>query len=170
MAAIRLEPLTAAHFAGIAELAADPEVARFTRMPSPTSPGQPREWLDGYQDGARQGRRAAFAIVDGDGHFVGVAVAPRIDREAATVELGYVVAAAHRGRGVATEALRLLSEWAFAELGVLRLELRIDVRNEASKRVAARGGYLREGTLRSLRLERERRADTEIWSRLPAEA
>src|SRR5438034_6397481 len=48
-----------------------------------------------------------------------------------------------RSRGVASEALRLMTEWAFAELGMQRLELLISVENEASKRVAARCGYVR---------------------------
>jgi RimJ/RimL family protein N-acetyltransferase len=57
--------------------------------------------------------------------------------------------------------------WAFSELGALRLELLISVDNDASKRVAERCGYLREGVLRSLHLKQDVRVDTEMWSRLP---
>jgi RimJ/RimL family protein N-acetyltransferase len=70
---------------------------------------------------------------------------------------------------VATQALRLLTEWGFAELGALRLELFISVDNEASKRVAERCGYVREGVLRSVHLKEDLRVDTEIWSRLPSD-
>lgn len=49
---------------------------------------------------------------------------------------------------------------------MLRLELLISVANEASKRVATRAGYVREGVLRSLYLKPGVREDTEIWSRL----
>jgi RimJ/RimL family protein N-acetyltransferase len=104
-----------------------------------------------------------------DGEFLGIAVAPQIDRAARTAELGYVVAPAARGRGVASEALRLLTEWAFAELGMERLELLISVENEASKRVAARCGYVREGVLRSHWVKGELREDTELWARLPSD-
>ena len=62
--------------------------------------------------------------------------------------------------------MRQLTDWAFAELGMLRLELMISVENAGSKKVAERCGYLREGVLRSLHFKQDRREDTEIWSRL----
>ena len=65
---------------------------------------------------------------------------------------------------------RLLTEWAFSELGMERLELLISVENEGSKRVAVRCGYVREGVLRSRHLKGDLREDTEIWSRLPSDA
>jgi RimJ/RimL family protein N-acetyltransferase len=70
---------------------------------------------------------------------------------------------------VATQALRLLTEWGFSELDALRLELLIGVDNEASKRVAERCGYVREGVLRSVHFKLDIREDTEIWSRLPSD-
>ena len=94
----------------------------------------------------------------------------RIDRETRTAELGYITASAARGRGVATEALRRLTEWAFAELEMERLELLISVGNPASKRVAERVGYVRDGVLRSLWFKQGAREDTEIWSRLPGDS
>lgn len=51
----------------------------------------------------------------------------------------------------------------------MRLELWIDVVNEASKRVAERCGYVREGVLRSVYFKQGRRHDFEIWSRLPTD-
>jgi RimJ/RimL family protein N-acetyltransferase len=167
---IRLEPLGESHLGPLAALVADPDVQRFTRVPVPVPPGFPRTWLGLYEEGRRAGTREAFAVVDaGTGAFLGLAVAARIDREARTAELGYVVAPAARGRGVATEALRRLTEWAFSTLGALRLELLIGADNEPSKRVAARCGYVREGVLRSLHVKQGRREDTEIWSRLPTD-
>jgi RimJ/RimL family protein N-acetyltransferase len=93
-------------------------------------------------------------------------LAPKIDRETRTAELGYVVAPEARGRGVATEALRRLTAWAFEELEMIRLELLISVDNTVSKKVAERCGYVREGVLRSAYFKQGRREDTEIWSRL----
>ena len=98
-----------------------------------------------------------------------MALAPVVEREAATAELGYIVARAARGRGVATAALDLLTDWALLELGLQRLELRISVGNTASKRVAERCGYVREGVLRSVYLKRGVREDIEVWSRLASD-
>ena len=171
MSSVGLAPLSAAHIADVEALTADPEVLRFTRVPDPPPPRFVQTWLAAYEDGRKDGTREAFAIVgERDAEFLGIAVAPQIDRTARTAELGYVVAPAARGRGVASEALRLLTEWAFAELGMERLELLISVENEASKRVAARCGYVREGVLRSHHVKGELREDTELWSRLPSDA
>lgn len=170
MTSIRLEPFTSAHLEAFAALIEDPGVQRFTRVPVAPPPGYPQEWFARFEEGRRDGTREALAIVDADGGgFLGVGVALRIDRPGRTAELGYAVAPAARGRGVATQALRSLTEWAFAELGALRLELMISVDNEASKRVAGRCGYVREGVLRSMHLKQELREDTEIWSRLPTD-
>jgi RimJ/RimL family protein N-acetyltransferase len=70
---------------------------------------------------------------------------------------------------VASAALRALTEWAFSELGAERLELLIATGNDASKRVAERCGYVREGVLRSAYFKQDLREDTEIWSRLPTD-
>ena len=60
----------------------------------------------------------------------------------------------------------MLTDWALTELGLQRLELRIAVGNVASKRVAERCGYVREGVLRSVHLKDDIREDTEVWSLL----
>jgi RimJ/RimL family protein N-acetyltransferase len=166
---MRLEPFTQAHLDAVDVLLGDRDVLRFTRVPVPPPPGFAETWLHGYEAGRRDGTREAFAVVDGDNGVVGLALAPRIDREARTAELGYVVMPEARGRGVATEALRMLTDWAFAELGCLRLELLIAMGNDGSKRVAERCGYVREGVLRSHYFKQDRREDTEIWSRLPSD-
>jgi RimJ/RimL family protein N-acetyltransferase len=166
----RLVPFDESHLAGFEALLEDPDVLRFTRVPVPVPPGFPGLWLGNYEEGRRQGTSEAFAIVDSEnGEFLGIAVAPRIDRDGSTAELGYVVAPASRGRGVATRALGLLTDWAFGTLGALRAELVISVENQASKQVAERSGYRREGVLRSTHFKQGIREDIEMWSRLPTD-
>ena len=161
VSAVVLEPLSAAHFGALESLVTDADVLRFTRVPDPPPPGFVQTWYGAYEEGRKRGTREVFAIAERDGgRFLGIAAAPEIDRTARTAELGYVVAPAARGRGVATDALRLLTEWAFSELGMQRLELLI----------AVRCGYVREGVLRSHHFKGDVREDTEIWSRLPSDA
>jgi len=164
--AIRLVPLTADHERAVATLVQDEAVVAFTRFPTEPSPGFAREWIGSYEEGRRYCTRAAFAIEAPDGTFLGVGLFPRIEREGRQAEIGYVIAPAARGRGVATRTLRLLTDWGFAELGLQRLELWIDVANPASERVAERAGYVREGVLRSCWVKEDMRADLGIWSRL----
>lgn len=158
------------HVPAMALLIEDPDVRRFTRVPDAPPPDFPATWFARYEAGREDGTCEAFAILDvKTDDFLGTAVAPNIDRERATAELGYVIAPAARGRGVATAALRLLTAWAFADLQALRLELLIDGENEASKKVASRCGYLYEGTMRSVSVKPGVRSDAEIWSRLPTD-
>ena len=170
MTSLRLTPLGRAHLDDMAALVADPEVVRFTRVPEPPAPDFPPEWLARYEAGRRDGSREAFAAVDADGGFLGLALAPVIDRDAAEIELGYIVAPVARGRGVATELLRQLTRWAFDVAGALRCQLVIDVANVASQRVAERAGYVREGVMRSIHFKPgAARIDGTLWSRLPSD-
>jgi RimJ/RimL family protein N-acetyltransferase len=166
---VRLVPLSQRHVDALDRALEDPDIVANTRVPEPAPPGFGTTWVSRYEDGRRDGTREGFALEDADGRFLGLGVVPRIDREELTAELGYVVVPEARGRGVATEALRLLTEFAFDELGMQRLELFIAVHNEPSKVVAERAGYTREGVLRSAYFKQGRREDTEVWSRLPGD-
>lgn len=166
---VRLVPLAREHLPAVQALTGDPEVLRWTRIPEPTPPDFAETWFGRYERGRRDGTQDAFAAVDEEGEFLGLALAPRIEREAQTAELGYIVAPSARGRGVATEALRLLTHWAFEELDMLRLELLIGSANEPSRRVAERNGYRREGIMRSFYVKQGVRDDVEMWSRLASD-
>ena len=76
-----------------------------------------------------------------------------------------------RGRGLTTRALKLISSWALDRAGAERLQLRADVLNLASQRVAERAGFKREGTLRAsgFNARENRRVDYAVFSLLPEE-
>jgi RimJ/RimL family protein N-acetyltransferase len=71
-----------------------------------------------------------------------------------------------RGRGIAAEALDLVSNWAFEEHGILRMQLVTHVNNGPSQRVAERCGYTREGVLRAWEPVKDDQPDVVMWSRL----
>jgi len=167
--AVSLRPLAAEHLDDVTALFDDADVLRFTRLPVPPPAGYARTWLERYEAGRLDGTREAFAALDDDGRFVGLALAVDIDREGREVELGYITAPAARGRGVARAMLDELTRWAFDELGALRLTLIIDVENRASSKVAERCGYVLEGVMRSSYLKDDVRVDAGLWSRLPTD-
>ncbi|HEY0416018.1 MAG TPA: GNAT family protein [Gaiellaceae bacterium] len=92
-----------------------------------------------------------------------------IPKEWRSAELAYMVVPAARGRGLAHRAIRLLGDWAFRELSLGRLQLRIAPDNEPSIRVARRCGYTFEGVMRSSFELRGRRLDSGLWSLLPTD-
>jgi RimJ/RimL family protein N-acetyltransferase len=163
---VRFERLDDRWLGDITELVTDPDVLRFTRVPEPVPDGFVSSWIAGYETGGIDGKREGFAAVSGDGGFLGLALAPHMDSEAGEMELGYIVARALRGRGVASAILSKLTRWALDERGAERLYLIIDVQNAASERVAERCGYQREGVMRSIHVKQDRRADAALWSRL----
>ncbi|KQK12768.2 hypothetical protein BRADI_1g05817v3 [Brachypodium distachyon] len=85
---------------------------------------------------------------DGDGRPVGaLSVSPTAD--ACRAELGYVLARAHWGKGVATAAVRRALGAVFEEVeGLERVEALVDARNAASQRVLEKAGFTREALLR----------------------
>jgi RimJ/RimL family protein N-acetyltransferase len=163
---IRLVPLGVAHESGIAAFLEDEGVRRYTRVPSDPSPDFASAWIARYEEGWRDGSRAGFAIEALDGEFLGLGMFVDIEWDGRQAEIGYVVAPAARGRGVATRTVRLLTAWGFSQLGLERIELWIDVTNPGSETVAERTGYQREGVLRSYWFKEDIRRDFGIWSRL----
>ena len=59
---IRLEPLDLAHLTELLELAEDPDVVRFTRVPADAGETFARGWIRRYQGGWQDGTSAGFAI------------------------------------------------------------------------------------------------------------
>ncbi|XP_042458668.1 uncharacterized N-acetyltransferase p20-like [Zingiber officinale] len=101
-----------------------------------------------------------------DGRPIGaISVYPGAGRDGCKGELGYVLAAAHWGRGYVTEAVRQAMAAVFRELpGLERVEALVDVDNRASQRVLEKVGFQREGVLRKSMLIRGTTRDTVIFS------
>ena len=166
--AIRLQPLSRALVPEMQwVLDGDDEIRRFTLVPSQPGPEFLERWLGRYEDGVEDASCAGFAIRGADdGAMLGFAAYVRLDLERQEGEIGYMLEGAARGRGAATRAVSLLTGWGFDELGLERVELRIDPANDASSRVAERAGYRREGVLRNLYFKEGRRGDMAVWALL----
>jgi RimJ/RimL family protein N-acetyltransferase len=113
---------------------------------------------------------AAFAVVDDHDSLLGSASLLSIDWERSVGLVAYWLAPASRGKGIATRAVTMLCEWAFDGLRLARLELRVDVRNQASQRLAERVGFEREGLIRSSQEIHGERIDEYLYSLLPGDA
>jgi RimJ/RimL family protein N-acetyltransferase len=170
---VLLRPWQEADAPAIAEACRDEEIARWLdSVPQPYTQADARAYIALSRRGWKERTLAAFAITDAaSGEVLGSVGVSVVDADQAVAEIGYWVKRAARGRGAATRAVRLASRWALAECGVQRLQLRADVHNLASQKVAERAGFTREGVLRSSRYSprRGRRVDFVIYSLLPGE-
>ncbi|MFH8976104.1 GNAT family N-acetyltransferase [Streptomyces sp. NPDC017890] len=128
----------------------DPEFRRWnTPLTLWTDLSGARESLRARAGQAAEGRSASFRITDAEsGTPLGHIGFNEINQPLKLARVGYWVLPEARGRGVATRALLLVSRWAFTELGLHRLELGHADGHDASCRVAERGGYAYEGTMR----------------------
>ena len=151
-------------------MTADEDVKRFTRVPLGADPAFVTSWIERYVHGWEDGSCAGFSIRDVETDaYLGFAAIVSLELDAAEGEIGYMTLPEARGRGVARRSVELLTAWGFAELGLQRLELMIDVANEASAAIARRTGYTLEGIRRSGHVKGGLRADTGVWSRLPGD-
>lgn len=108
----------------------------------------------------RQGAAAWFARTDlpmlvflKEGNaFVGGSGLHRLDWKVPKCEVGYWVRKSMQGRGLATEAVMAVTEFALSALGARRVEILSDAKNIASRRVAERAGYGLEGIQRNERI------------------
>ena len=134
----------------------DPSIAHWTFVPWPYSSGDARAFLARQARERTAGASLALAIepASGPGALLGGIGIEPINRPSGRGELGYWVDREARGRGIATRAVRLLSAWALAELGLNRLEILPFAGNAASERVAEHAGFRRERVLPSHRLHR----------------
>ena len=85
-------------------------------------------------------------------------------------EVGCCLVPAARGRGIATEALRLLTDWSFTALGLGRVQVFVAPENLPALRLAESAGFQREGVLRSYSEHDGERLDAVVLSRLPGDA
>ena len=105
----------------------------FLRAQQAVHPGVPGRWLQIALE-----RRDTGALV-GDCALTVDAQEPR------QAELGYTLARAHQGQGLAAEAVRCVLDFACGALGVHRIIALTDCRNAASVALLERLGWRREG-------------------------
>jgi RimJ/RimL family protein N-acetyltransferase len=170
---VTLRPWREADASAIAEACRDAEIVRWLdQVPQPYTRADAREYIAAMAQNWREGTAASFAIADAaTGDVVGSITVHWVDAEQGVAEVGYWVAPRARGRGVAPRAVRLVGGWAIRECGVERLQLRADVRNESSRRVAVKAGFHEEGVHRSIRFSPRHghRVDYVMYSLLPDE-
>ena len=118
----------------------DPLIDRFTAaIPYPYGEADARAWLTGQEPARRAGRSLELAVLEASSAKpVGAVALSNMELRHRRSGMGYWLAERARGRGMATEAVRLLANWALGVLQLDRLEVMIHPENTASQRVAER--------------------------------
>jgi RimJ/RimL family protein N-acetyltransferase len=148
-------------------LANDPAVARYTgNIPYPYTEADARWWI---ATGCSSDGNIHVAITLEGTLIGGIGITFGAAARRGTGAIGYWLGRPYWGQGLATDALRTLTDYAVAEFGLVRLWALVMAPNIASARVLEKAGYVREATLRSAIVDREGNAHDElIFVRLPA--
>jgi RimJ/RimL family protein N-acetyltransferase len=96
----------------------------------------------------------------------GVGFVPGTDIERYSVEIGYWLGQSMWGRGIATEAVTLVSDYVFDALGMLRLFAVPFADNAASCRVLEKAGFTREAVMRASSVKFGESRDQALYARI----
>ncbi|HWE33489.1 MAG TPA: GNAT family N-acetyltransferase [Solirubrobacteraceae bacterium] len=156
-----LRPWREADIPALVETCQDPEISRWTRVPSPYGETDARAYMLQRYDAIATATAAPYAIVSAhdDTRLLGSIALMALDWAQRRGEVGYWLARDARGAGHATRAVRTICGWGFTQLGLERIALMAATGNPASQRVAERAGFTREAVLRSSYRGRDGRQD-----------
>ena len=83
-----------------------------------------------------------------------------------SAEIGYWLGENYWGKGIATKAVKLLTKYALADLGLRRVYARVFAFNKPSARVLEKSGYKYEGRLIKSEIKRGKPVDTLLYAKL----
>lgn len=115
------------------------------RFPHPYTADDARAWL---RHVAETTPETAFAIDVEREAVGGVGITLNTDVFRRSAEIGYWLGRSFWVRGIATAVVRALTDWAFANFDLCRLDAGVFEWNPASARVLEKAGYSLEGRLR----------------------
>jgi RimJ/RimL family protein N-acetyltransferase len=132
-------------------------------FPFPYTPADAKNWI---RLATTNGLNYVFAI-DVDGFAVGaIGLHPGDDVHRHSAEIGYWLGEEYWGRGIVTEAVVAVTEYAFASLGMARVHAEVFHWNAASMRVLEKAGYAREGVLRKSAFKDKQWVDQVVFARI----
>ena len=138
--------------------------------PRPTSSSDYEDWGERDPDAQPRGLERWLILDDGvpvgdmsaHPHFYG----PNVGSMA--MNLGISIADAHQGRGIGTQAQRMLAELLHSR-GIVRVEASTDISNIAEQRALAKAGFVCEGVLVRAQMRGDGRHDLQLWAHLAPE-
>ena len=139
---VLLEVPTRADTVAITEGCQDPEVVRWTTIPTPYRPQDANAFVDALVGpGWASDREYTWAIRRPGSTWLDGVISWRTERR----DLGFWLAPSARGRGLVHEAVSLVVDWAF-DRGAPDVSWECYVGNTASAAVARRAGFAYTGT------------------------
>lgn len=145
--------------------ASDPEVTRHLTWNTHRSVEDSKQFLETAIQDYANGNLHRWAIVHkSSGEFIGTCGLVARSQEHRRAHVGYALARAYWGRGLATEAVRDMIAFGFDRMDLNKIVARCFPENSASERVMQKLGMAYEGTLREHLFVGGRYRDLKIYS------
>ena len=151
----------------------DELIPRFTAMSADYSMAHALDYVQRTDASVRTQRELPFVIEYGNGGdraFAGAISFYSISVKTSVAALVYWMTASMRGKGIATIAAQMLTDFGFASIGFKRIEALVDKENIPSQKLLESAGYQREGLLKN-KVSRDdgRQVDMYLFAALPEE-
>lgn len=132
----------------VVEAFQDPSIQRW-HVRRADSVDEAHSWITHWQKGWSDESECHWAIATPEtGELLGRIALKGLDLRDGSADVAYWMSPNSRGRGLCTQAVITLSEWAFRDAGFHRLELEHSIHNPQSCRVATKAGFSEEGVRR----------------------
>jgi [ribosomal protein S5]-alanine N-acetyltransferase len=135
---VRLGPLLPEHLPSYCRWFADPEVTAYLLRDHPPTLAEEQEWYDRVSRGDGD---VIWAVFAGDQHIGGAGLHQIDWRNRRAISGTLIGERSFWGRGIATDAMRLRTRYAFDQLGLEKLITHVIEGNTASRRALERVGY-----------------------------
>jgi ribosomal-protein-alanine N-acetyltransferase len=162
--AVTLRPHAVSDLDAVYERCIDPETQRFTTIPLEYTPEMAAEYLSGLLDPSPDSVSWAIEV---DGRYAGTIDLRTLPVDGGAGSLGFVTHPAFRGRGVMSEAVGLVVDYAFDTLGWRFVRWQAHAGNWASAKAIWRNGFPVPTFVPHLLIERGRAIDgwiSTVWN------
>jgi ribosomal-protein-alanine N-acetyltransferase len=149
---VTLRPSSDSDIDAIFHACQDPLIPAFTTVPADYTIDHAIEFVRSDPFSLAERRELRFIVEFGNGSakkFAGVISLHTINIKNHTAEVGYWMEKAMRGKGIATTAVSMITDYGFTTIGFRRIEGLADFDNEASQKVLMKAGFEKEGILRN---------------------
>ena len=149
---VTLRPSSDSDIDAIFQACQDPLIPAFTTVPADYTIDHAIEFVRSDPFSLAERRELRFIVEFGNGSekkFAGVISLHTINIKNHTAEVGYWMEKAMRGKGIATTAVSMITDYGFTTIGFRRIEGLADFDNEASQKVLMKAGFEKEGILRN---------------------
>ncbi|MCX7556012.1 GNAT family N-acetyltransferase [Xanthomonadaceae bacterium JHOS43] len=135
---------------GLHEIFSDPRVMRWWSRPPMTSREEAVAYAESIREGFAQRTLFNWILADRDSDAcIGTTTLYALEPRHLRADIGYALASAHWGKGLASEAVALALAFGFGALRLHRIGADVAPGNDASLRLLARHGFRLEGRLRA---------------------